>query len=76
MRIAFSLASAPPLVKKTFLKPAGACSMMRLAASPRIKLAVAGAMVANDAACSWMVAITAGCWWPRLVLISWLEKSR
>ena len=76
IRIAFSLASAPPLVKKTLENPAGACDRMRSAACPRVRLAVAGAIVVSVAACSWIAATTRGCWWPMLTLTSWLEKSR
>ena len=76
IRIAFSIASAPPLVKKTLLKPSGARSTMRWAASPRERVAVEGATVASRPACSMMAAVTAGCWWPMFTLTSWLEKSR
>ena len=62
MRIAFSLASAPPLVKKTLFMPSGARSTMRFAASPRASLACWGATVASLAACAWIAAITLGCW--------------
>ncbi len=61
MRIAFSLASAPALVKNTLLKPAGARSTMRFAASPRARLAVAGAMVTKVSSCDFMAANTRGC---------------
>ena len=74
--MAFSIASAPPLVKKTLFMPSGARPAIRLAASPRASLACCGAMVASLAACSWIAATTFGCWWPMLVLTSWLEKSR
>src|SRR5690554_3880080 len=74
--MAFSLASAPPLVKKTLLKPAGARSVMRLAASPRCRLTVDGAIVVSRSACSLMAETTAGCWWPMFTFTSWLEKSR
>ncbi len=50
MRIAFSFASAPPLVKNTLRNPAGAFERMRCAASPRARFAVAGPMVASRAA--------------------------
>src|SRR5690554_5732776 len=74
--MAFSLASAPPLVKKTLLKPSGARSVMRLAASPRCRLTVDGAMVVSRSACSLIAATTAGCWWPMFTFTNWLEKSR
>ena len=76
MRMAFSLASAPPLVKKILSMPSGASSAMRAAASPRAAFACWGATVASLPACSAMAATMAGCWWPALVLTSWLEKSR
>ena len=76
MRIAFSFASAPPLVKKTLRNPSGAFDRMRCAASPRARFAVAGPMVASRAACSWIALTTAGCWCPMLTLTSWLAKSR
>ncbi len=52
MRIAFSTASAPPLVKKTFAIFGPASSTMRLAASPRLSFACCGAIVDNFPACS------------------------
>ena len=76
IRIAFSLASAPPLVKNTLVNPSGAWLSTRSAARPRVRFAVAGATVVSVAACSWIAATTRGCWWPMLVLTSWLEKSR
>ena len=76
MRIAFSVASAPPLVKNTLSMLSGATSMMRRAASDRSALAWNGAMVHSRPAASWIAAISLGCWWPRLTFISWLLKSR
>ncbi len=76
IRIAFSFASAPPLVKNTFSIPAGARPASRLAASPRTALACCGAMVVSLAAWAAMAAVTFGCWCPMLVFTSWLEKSR
>lgn len=73
--MAFSTASAPPFVKKTFEKPAGACETMRAAASARVRLAVAGPIVASTSAWAWMAAMTAGCWCPMFTLTIWLEKS-
>jgi len=61
-RIAFSLASAPALVKKTFSKQAGACDKILPAASARVRLAVEGAIVVRTPACSWIAATTLGCW--------------
>ena len=74
--IAFSTASAPAFVKKIFLKPAGAISRIFCAAKPRALFACAGAIVANSCTCSIMPAMTLGCWWPTLVLINWLLKSK
>ena len=74
--MAFSFASAPPLVKKTLLNGRPAFSRMRLAASPRAMLAWPGAIVVRTSACSLIAAMTFGCWWPMFMLTSWLEKSR
>ena len=76
MRTACSLASAPPLVKKTFSKPSGAMPAISSAAWARCSLAKAGAIVQSLSACSLIAAITRGCWWPMLVKTSWEEKSR
>nr|KEP24398.1 hypothetical protein DA06_15230 [Georgenia sp. SUBG003] len=76
MRMAFSFASAPPLVKKTLLKPSGAWERIRSAASPRARLAYPGATVASSSACSLIAATTRGCPWPMLRFTSWDEKSR
>jgi hypothetical protein len=74
--MAFSLASAPPLVKKTLPNVEPARARMRFAASPRARLAWAGATVVSTSACALIAATTAGCWCPMLVFTSWLEKSR
>ena len=76
IRIAFSIASAPPLVKNTLFRLAGASSAIIRAASLRAAFACCGAIVARIPACSWIAAMTLGCWWPMFVLTSWLEKSR
>ena len=80
MRTAFSVASAPALVKNTWLKRPSpltlATSVISLAASLRAGLAWNGAMVHSTPACSWMAATSLGCWWPMLALTSWLAKSR
>ena len=76
MRTAFSVASAPPLVKNTMSRSPGASSATRRAASPRSALANDGAMVHSRPAASWMAAIRRGCWWPMFRLTSWDEKSR
>ncbi|CAM5657463.1 hypothetical protein SMICM304S_05134 [Streptomyces microflavus] len=62
MRMAFSTASAPPLVKKILSRSPGVRSAMRRAASERASMANAGAKVASLPACSWIAAITVGCW--------------
>jgi hypothetical protein len=81
MRTAFSMASAPPLVKKTCVNRSpfswpGARSTMSRAASDRAALACCGATVASSAACSWMAATTLG--WPKPMFVntSCPEKSR
>ena len=62
MRMAFSLASAPPLVKKTLLNPSGARLVISRDASARVALAWAGATVVRVASCSVMPAMIFGCW--------------
>ena len=76
MRMAFSVASAPPLVKNTMSRSPGASSAISRAASLRASLAWIGATVHSLSACSLMAATSLGCWWPMLTLTSWLEKSR
>ena len=77
MRVAYSIASAPPLVKNTFVpSPVRARSTIRWAARLRWSLAWTGAIVHSRPACSWMAATTFGCWWPMFVLTIWDEKSR
>ena len=74
--MAFSVASAPPLVKNTMSRSPGASSAISRAASLRAALAWIGATVHSRSACSLMAATSFGCWWPMLTLTSWLEKSR
>ncbi len=76
MRIAFSVASAPPLVKNAMSMSPGASSATIAASSARLALACCGATVHSRSACSLMAATTFGCWWPMLVLTSCDEKSR
>ena len=76
MRIAFSLASAPPLVKNTFSNPSGARSVMSRAAFARVSFANGGAAVASVSSCSRMPSSSLGCWCPMFVKTSWLAKSR
>ena len=76
IRTAFSIASAPPLVKNTFVEVAG----RQLGDQPgRLGPRVVGVLrrdVHSRAACSWIAATTFGCWWPMLTLTSCEEKSR
>ena len=60
--MAFSVASAPPLVKNTRLSVPGARSAMSRAASERDSSAKLGAMVHCRAAASWIAATSLGCW--------------
>ena len=76
MRMAFSVASAPPLVKNTMSRSPGASSAMSRAASLVASLAWIGATVHSLSAWALMAATSLGCWWPMLTLTSWLEKSR
>src|SRR4029453_3008339 len=76
MRMAFSLASAPPLVKNTLSMFDGAWARIFSAAMARVWLAWEGATVASVSSCCLMASMRRGCWWPMLVLTSWLEKSR
>ena len=76
MRTAFSVASAPPLVKNTMSRSPGASSAISRAASLRASLARNGATVHSMSACSLIAATSLGCWWPMLTLTSWLAKSR
>ncbi len=62
IRTAFSFASAPALVKKTWLRSPGAISAISRAASLRASLANDGATVHIFAAYSWMAATSFGCW--------------
>ena len=76
MRTAFSIASAPPLVKNTISRSPGASSVIRRAASDRSALANVGATVHSRPAASWMAATSLGCWWPMFMFTSCDEKSR
>ena len=75
IRIACSLASAPPLVKNTLSRSPGVWLAISRAASERAALACCGATVHRYAACSWIADTIRGCWWPRLVKTSWEVKS-
>ena len=69
MRTAFSVASAPPLVKNTIASalassgsaPVLATSTISRAASLRASLAWNGATVHSRPACSWIAATSFGC---------------
>jgi hypothetical protein len=76
MRMAFSVASAPPLVKNTMSRSPGASSAIRRAASLVASLAKIGATEQSLSACSLIAAMSFGCWWPMFMLTSWLAKSR
>ena len=60
--MAFSVASAPPLVKNTRFSVPGARPAMSRAASERDSSAKLGAMVHCRAAASWIAATSFGCW--------------
>ena len=61
MRVAYSAASAPPLVKKTMFKSPGASSAINRAASLREAFANGGATVQSFPACSCIAATNFGC---------------
>jgi hypothetical protein len=60
--MAISLASAPPLVKKTMSRSPGASSAIMRAASDRASLANAGDTLTMRPACSCTAAMSRGCW--------------
>ena len=74
--MAFSLASAPPLVKKNVSMSPGVTSASFAPRRARGSVAMNGLAYASDAAWSWMARITFGWPCPMLVHISWLLKSR
>ena len=76
MRIAFSLASAPPFVKKKTSMSPGASSASFAPSRARGSVARNGLAYASTAACSWIAFTTFGCEWPTFEHISWLLKSR
>jgi hypothetical protein len=76
IRMAFSFASAPPLVKNAMSRSPGASSARRRASSPRLSLARLGAMVHRRSAWSLIAWTIFGCWWPIDALTSWEAKSR
>ena len=61
MRIAFSTASAPPLVKNTRFRSPGATSAINRAASLVAAFAWYGATVHSVCACAWIAATSFGC---------------
>ncbi len=74
--IAFSLASAPPFVKKNASMSPGVISASLAPRRARGSVAMNGLAYASVAACSWIAAMTRGWPWPMFVHISWLLKSR
>ena len=76
MRIAFSLASAPPFVKKKCSMSPGAIAASFTPSRARASVAMNGFAYASVAACSWIARMTAGCPCPMLLHINWLLKSR
>jgi hypothetical protein len=75
-RTAFSVASAPPLVKNTLSRSPGARSASMRASSLRAALAWPGAIMHSTSACALMAATTRGCWWPMFMFTICDEKSR
>src|SRR5918992_2004123 len=67
---AFSLASAPPLVKNDILRSPGVTSARSLASSPRLSFAMGGPIVHRRSACSLIAATPLGGWWPMETLTS------
>jgi hypothetical protein len=74
--MAFSFASAPPLVKNDIVRSPGVTSAIRRASSDRASCAIGGPMVVSFWACSTIAATTFGCWWPIETLTSCEAKSR
>ncbi len=73
--MAFSTASAPPLVKKNVSMSPGVISASLAPSRARGSVAMNGLAYARVAACSWMAFTTFGWEWPMLEHISWLLKS-
>ena len=59
--MAFSLASAPPLVKNDIFRLPGVTSASRRASSERLSVATDGAIVHSVRACSTIASTTFGC---------------
>jgi hypothetical protein len=74
--IAFSLASAPPFVKKVMARSPGVTSASRRASVERGSVAIGGPIVQRRSACSLIAATSRGCWWPIETLTSCEAKSR
>jgi hypothetical protein len=74
--IAFSFASAPPLVKKNVSMSPGAIAASFCPSLARASVAMKGLAYASVSACRWMARTTRGSPWPMLTHISWLLKSR
>jgi hypothetical protein len=60
--IAFSFASAPPLVKKDIVRSPGVTWASSRASSERASWAIGGPIVVSLSACSLIAATTFGCW--------------
>ena len=73
--IAFSLDSAPPLVKKkTSMSPGVICASLAPSLA-RASVAMNGFAYASAAACSPIARMTRSSPWPMLTHINWLLKS-
>ena len=73
--IAFSMASAPPSVKKTLSMSPGRISASFAPSRARTSVAKAGWTYCSFVACSVIAAMTRRSPWPMLTDISWLLKS-
>ena len=74
--IAFSLASAPPLVKKKQSMSPGVTSASFAPSRARGSVAMNGLAYGSRAACSWIARTTRGSVCPMFTHINWLLKSR
>ncbi len=74
--MAFSIASAPPRVKKTLSRSPGMISASLAPSRARISVANAGWTYCSLVAWAVMASMTRRSPWPMLTDISWLLKSR
>ena len=74
--MAFSLASAPPLVKKKQSMSPGVMAASFAPSRARTSVAMNGLAYGSLAACSWMACTTRGSPCPMFTHINWLLKSR